>query len=82
MTLISVTMTILKPTSPDAGRRTRFAQGSHAIPACPEGPLPMLMASTDIQAGQGGRVPEAGLAAEFGWFSACSHGSPSFGPVP
>jgi hypothetical protein len=42
----------------------------------------MLMASTDIPAQRGVRAPEAGLAGEFGWFSACSDGPFSFGPVP
>ena len=82
MTLISVTMIILKPIGPDAGLATRFAQDSHAIPTAPEVPLPMLMASADGTASQAGRVPEAGPGQEFGWFSACSHGPSSFGPVP
>ena len=82
MTLISVTMIILKPIGPDAGLATRFAQDSHAIPAAPEVPLPMLMASTDIPVRRGGRESEVVLAEEFGWFSACSHGPSSFGPVP
>ena len=82
MTLISVTLTSLKPISPDAAGPTWFAQNSHAIPAAPGVSLPMLVASTDIPVWQGGRRPEARLAGEFGWFSACSHGPPSFGPVP
>jgi hypothetical protein len=59
MTLISVTMTILKPISSDAGRRTRFAQNSRAIPAAPEVPLPMLWpAPTSPHGGESG-APEA-----------------------
>ena len=82
MTLISVTTTILKPIGPDVGRHIRFAQNSQAIPAAPGVALPMLVASADMPARQGGRVPEAGGAGEFGWFSACSQGPPSFSPVP
>src|SRR5215467_1028600 len=60
MTLISVTVTILKPISPDVGRHIRFGQNSHTFPATPGVPLPMLVASADMPARQGGGVPEAG----------------------
>src|SRR5689334_21178923 len=50
MTLISVTITILKPISPDVGRQIRFTQNTRGIPMAPAVALPMLVASADMPA--------------------------------